>query len=120
MFAPLHCKSEYSLGYGTATVEELVEAAVGYGYPAIALTDIENVYGQVRFHHAARAAGVKPITGVELRAGYSADSCGVKSGRLILLARNRAGYAALCRIVTARRLGLRAFGQSGNQAIDSS
>src|SRR5687768_2638195 len=103
MFVPLHVKCDYSAGYGTASVEVLCRRAAEYGYPALALTDVENLYGQVRFHAAAREYGIKPITGVELRAGYGPGELGRKSGRLVLLARNRNGYESLCRIITARR-----------------
>src|SRR3954451_18670618 len=70
MLACLHTKSEHSPGYGTATIEGLVHRAVALGYGAAALTDVENLYGQVKFHHAARQCGLRAITGVELRAGY--------------------------------------------------
>ncbi|MFL5244785.1 MAG: DNA polymerase III subunit alpha [Gemmataceae bacterium] len=103
MFAPLHTKSDYSPGYGTASVEDLVRRAAEFGYPALALTDLENLYGQVRFHFAARQWGLKAITGVELRSGYQRATLGRKEGRLILLARDQAGYESLCRIITHRR-----------------
>ncbi len=48
MFVPLHVKNDYSLGYGTASVDEPAARAAGLGYAALALTDIENLYGQVR------------------------------------------------------------------------
>src|SRR5437870_5959576 len=103
MFAPLHTKSEHSPGYGTASVDELLRRAAEYGYPALALTDVENFYGQVKFHHAARLLGVKPITGVELRSGYGPGTLGRKQRRLVVLARDRAGYESLCRIISRRR-----------------
>jgi DNA polymerase III alpha subunit len=102
MFVPLHVKSHFSAGEGTATVEELVAAAAARGTPALALTDVENLYGQVRFHHAARAAGLKAISGVELRAGHGPHRRGRREGRLVLLARDETGYRALCRIVSRR------------------
>src|SRR5436190_18215187 len=108
MFIPLHTKSNYSPGYGTATVEELVGRAVADGYPALALTDIENLYGQPRFHEAARQHGVRPITGVELRSGYGPAALGDREERLLLLARDRSGYESICRIITARR-GTRSY-----------
>src|SRR2546423_9156745 len=86
MFVPIHTRSEYSLGCGVARVEDLARKAAESGFPAIALTDIENLYGQVKFHHAARAYGIKPITGDELRRGYGPRMPGAKPGRLILLA----------------------------------
>ncbi len=115
MFVPLHVKSEFSPGYGTASVEELVRRASAFGLPALALTDVENLYGQVRFHRAAHAYGVKPVTGLELRAGYRAGTLGHKAGRLILLARDRMGYESLCRIITRRRGKLR---QSEDDPLD--
>src|SRR5437870_5388369 len=103
MFAPLHTKSEHSPGYGTASVDELLRRAAAHGYPALALTDVENLYGQVKFHHAACLLGVKPITGVELRSGYEPRTLGRKERRLMLLARDRGGYESLCRIISRRR-----------------
>ncbi|PYM46425.1 MAG: hypothetical protein DME16_14785 [Candidatus Rokuibacteriota bacterium] len=104
MLVPLHVASQFSAGYGTASVDALVRRAAALGYRALALTDVENLYAQVRLHHAARAQGVKPITGVELRAGYGPHALGDKAGRLVLLARDRAGYESLCRIITRRRV----------------
>jgi DNA-directed DNA polymerase III PolC len=103
MFVPLHVKSEFSAGYGTAPVEALVRRVAAAGWPALALTDVENLYGQALFHRAARAHGLKAITGLELRSGFGRREAGGKRGRLVLLARDREGYASLCRIVTRRR-----------------
>ncbi|MBN1441129.1 MAG: DNA polymerase III subunit alpha [Planctomycetes bacterium] len=64
---PLHVQSHYSLRGGTASVARLVERASALGLPALALTDEENLYGQVIFHRAARQRGIRPVTGVELR-----------------------------------------------------
>ena len=103
MYAPLHIKSHYSLGDGCTPVDALVDRAAALGFPALGLTDVENLCGQVEFHQAARARGVVPITGVELRAGFGPGETGLLQGRLILLARDRRGYESLCRIVTSRR-----------------
>ncbi|MBJ6725995.1 PHP domain-containing protein [Geomesophilobacter sediminis] len=116
MFIPLHVKSDYSLGYGTASIEELVERASRLGYPALALTDIENLYGQVRFHRQCREYGIRPITGIELRSGFDLrQGVGSRHGRMVLLARNDTGYRSLCHIV-ARRRG--AVGESKEKADD--
>ena len=103
MTALLHTKSHYSLGDGCAPIAELVDRAAQRGYGALALSDVENMYGQVQFHRAARARGIKPITGVELRGGYGTSDAGRIQGRLVLLARDRRGYESLCRIITMRR-----------------
>lgn len=49
MFVPLRVKSDYSLGLGTASVEELIEAAAALGYRTLGLADLENLYGKTRF-----------------------------------------------------------------------
>jgi DNA-directed DNA polymerase III PolC len=89
---------------GTASVEALVERAAAAGLPALALTDLENLYGQVRFHHLCGERGLRAVTGVELRPGFDGRlEHGRREGRLVLLARDDAGYANLCRIVSRRR-----------------
>jgi len=103
MFIPLHTKTSHSAGYGTARVEALVRRAAKLGLPALALTDLESLHAQVQFHHAARAFGVRPITGVELRAGFGPRTFGSRAGRLVLLARDEDGYQSLCRIISRRR-----------------
>lgn len=107
MFSPLHVKSDYSLGYGTASLDELVERAAALGYRSLALTDLENLYGQVRFHYLCRQHGIRPITGVELRPGFDGRRFpGTRAGRLVLLAADETGYRNLCRIVSRRRGGV--------------
>ena len=102
MLVPLHVKSDFSLGYGTAGVEELAAAAT-LGYQTLALTDLENLCGQVRFHHECRCRGLRPLTGIELGPGFHGRQTGSRAGRVVLLAADRAGYASLCRLVAHRR-----------------
>lgn len=118
MVIPLHVKSEHSLGLGTSSVAELVDRAVELGIGALALSDLENLYGQVKFHHACRAAGIRAITGVELRPGFGgARPLGSRSGRLVLLARDRSGYERLCSVITRRRAG-RHLGEDPVESVD--
>ena len=88
----LHVHSNHSLLEGTATIRQLVARAVEYGMNTLALTDTDGLYGAIPFYEAAKAAGVRPIVGVWL------DPC-------VLLAKDREGYAQLCHVVTAVRLG---------------
>ena len=69
----------------------MVGRAVEHGMKTLALTDTGGMYGAIPFYRAAREAGINPILGVELDG-------------VVLLARNREGYSALCRIVTAYQL----------------
>ncbi len=65
-FVHLHVHTNFSFGDGAARIPELVAAAADKGMPALAATDHEGLYGAVRFYQACKAAGIKPIVGVEL------------------------------------------------------
>jgi error-prone DNA polymerase len=95
MYAELHCLSNFSFLRGASRPEELVERAAQLGYAALALTDECSVAGVVRAHVAAREHGLKLIVGAEFRLDDGL--------RCVLLARNRAGYGRLCRLITRGR-----------------
>ncbi|MEZ4572260.1 MAG: PHP domain-containing protein [Thermomicrobiales bacterium] len=81
---------------GASHVEELVLQAKALGYPALALTDHNGLYGAMEFARAARAWEIQPITGAEVT---------LASGHhLTLLAETRQGYANLCRMLTRSHL----------------
>lgn len=103
--AAIHVKSHYSFGVGTACVEALVQRARAGGHAALALTDLESLQGQIELHQRCRTAGLRAITGVELREGFGPGRPGTKRGRLLLVARNHRGYAALCRVLARRHSG---------------
>jgi len=93
--AALTCRSHYSLLRGSVPVQRLVEKAKEYGYAAVALADVNSIYGAVDFYKTAEQVNIKPILGVEIL---------TDSSSAILLAENDAGYKNLCRITTARNL----------------
>ncbi|MFN2228866.1 MAG: DNA polymerase III subunit alpha, partial [Anaerolineae bacterium] len=104
-YVELHCHSYYSLLDGSSSPEALVERAAALGYPALALTDHNGLYGIVRFCRAAIDHGVKPIVGAEV----TLDD----GGHLTLLAETQAGYANLCRLISAGQLA----GQKGEPRL---
>ena len=63
-FIHLRTNSEFSISRGLLRVKELVDAAVKYKMPAIALTDLNNFFGLVKFISYAESKGVKPILAV--------------------------------------------------------
>ena len=65
-YVELHCHSAYSFLDGASHPEELAARAAELGYEALALTDHDGVYGSLEFAHAAKAFGVRPITGAEV------------------------------------------------------
>ena len=127
-FVHLHVASGFSMRYGTATPEALVERAAQQRQPVLALTDRDGLYGAVRFTTAAAAAGVAPVLGVDLAVGPDVSDGRTSGGtartpvrggpvrdprhpRVTVLARGRAagvspgvGWAALCRLVTDTHL----------------
>ena len=65
-YIELHAHSGYSFLDGASHPEELIIRARELGYPALALTDHDGVYGSMEFARAAREAGIQPITGAEI------------------------------------------------------
>ncbi len=131
-YVPLWCKSNGSFLEGASHPEELVEQAAALGLHAIALTDRDGVYGIVRAHQHVterREQGreMHLLVGAQVTVGAEAESTPdtatvrlkpdatyVKSkpdathreapSTIVLLAQDRAGYANLCRLLTAGRL----------------
>src|SRR4029079_17183398 len=90
-YVELHAHSSYSFLCGSSLPEELALQAAELGYPALALTDHDGVYGSLEFAHAAKHFGVRPITGAEVSVG---------GAPITLLWETQHGYANLCRILT--------------------
>ena len=101
-FVHLQVRSHYSMMRGAASLEALCLAARRRGMRALALTDVNGLYGAVRFWEIARDAGLQPILGAEVTAP---DPRRAERGeRATLLVRDRGGFRNLCRILTRRHL----------------
>jgi len=94
IFTHLRVHSEYSIVDGLVRIDDLVKAAVKDSQPALAVTDLANMFCLVRFYKAARGKGVKPIVGVD--AWITNDDNRDKPHRLLILAKNHTGYLQLC------------------------
>src|ERR687895_1586080 len=97
-FVHLRLHSEYSVSDGIVRLDQAVQRAADDGMPALALTDLANLFGLVKFYSAARAAGVKPIIGADCWLQNEADRD--KPYRLLLLCASRAGYLRLCELLS--------------------
>ncbi|MGW7489241.1 DNA polymerase III subunit alpha [Streptomyces sp. NPDC054786] len=124
-FTHLHTASGFSLRYGASHPERLAERAAERGMDALALTDRDGLSGAVRFAKAAAEAGIRPLFGTELAVAEHASGPAagtatarrrtpVRGGafldesaaRAVFLARDgAAGWAALCRLVSAAHAG---------------
>jgi DNA polymerase-3 subunit alpha len=97
-FVHLRLHSEYSVSDGIVRLDEAVSRAAADGMPALALTDLANLFGLVKFYGAARAAGVKPIIGADCWLQNPGDRD--KPVRMLLLCASRAGYLRLCDLLS--------------------
>jgi len=121
MFVHLHVHTPYSFLDGGSEIESLVRTAAEQGCPALAMTDHNNLCGVVKFVAACEAYGMRPILGAEITVGPNmgeergdrreggesaaggtlGETFGGIGTHLTLLARNRAEYATLCRLLSA-------------------
>ncbi len=97
-FVHLRLHSEFSITDGIVRIDEAVARAAADGMPALAITDLANVFGMVKFYKAARAAGVKPVIGCDV--WITNESERDKPHRLLLLTQSRAGYLRLSELLT--------------------
>ncbi len=97
-FVHLRLHSEYSISDGMLRVDGAVSAAKKDGMPAVALTDLNNVFGLIKFYKTARGAGLKPVVGCDIYISNDADRD--RPHRLLLLCQSRDGYLLLCRLLS--------------------
>ena len=109
-FCHLHTHSDFSLLHGLAKIDDLLDAAERDGMDAIAITDLNAIYGAVDFTVKAKERGIKAIIGAEILvtphdmhvvSGAAQDK---QAFSLVLLVENTRGYKNLLRIITAAQL----------------
>ncbi len=108
-FVHLRVHSEYSLVDGLVKIKALVAKTVAESMPAVALSDLNNLFGLIKFFKAARGAGIKPIIATDF---YLDDE---EPTIFTAIAMNAEGYANL-RVLISR--GWRE-GQRNDQAYVS-
>ena len=99
MFVHLRLHTEFSIVDGTNRVDDVVQAAADDGQPALAITDLNNLFGAIKFYKAAQAKGVKPLIGADVwvQATGREDA---PLARLLLLVQNQQGYLNLCELLS--------------------
>jgi len=96
-FVHLRLHSEYSISDGVTRIKPACAKAAEDQMPALALTDLANLFGMVKFYQAARGAGLKPIIGCDVWVSRDKPD---QPSRLLLLVQNRVGYLRLCAWLT--------------------
>ncbi len=97
-YAELHARSAFSMLDGASTPEDLVRHAADLGIEALALTDLDDLGGAVRFTEACDEHGVRPILGAEVTID--------RGGTVVLLCEDTRGWSNLARLITRARSGL--------------
>ncbi len=100
MFVHLRIHTEFSVVDGTNRIDEIVKAAASDQQPALAITDLSNLFGTVKFYKEARKAGVKPLIGADVWVQVPAREAAAPAARLLLLVQNRQGYLNLSELIT--------------------
>jgi len=98
MFVHLRLHTEFSVVDGTNRIDEVVKAAAADRQPALAITDLNNLFGAVKFYKEARGKGVKPVLGAEV----FLEGLGAEIGaltRIVLLVQNTEGYLHLSELL---------------------
>ncbi len=96
-FVHLRVHSEYSIVDGLVRIDDVIKAAAKDKQPALAVTDLANLFGMVKFYKAARGKGMKPIAGCDV--WITNDNDRDKPTRMLLLVKNRQGYLQLCELL---------------------
>jgi len=108
MFVHLRLHTEFSVVDGTNRIDDIVKSAASDGQPALAITDLSNLFGAIKFYKEARKRGVKPIIATEIWLEGLGKDVGVLS-RLVLLVQNKQGYLNLSEMLA------RAWTQQGSK-----
>ncbi len=124
-YVELHLHTHYSFLDGASAPADLAARAADLGMPALAITDHQGLYGAVKFRNACRDYGIQPIYGAEVAVGGSPPAAAAgdrvkmgagpqpaggsiavdpPAGHLTLLATSAAGWASLCRMLSAAGL----------------
>ena len=105
-FTQLHNHSQYSVLQATTNINNLCKRAAEYGMPAVAVTDLGNMYAAFQFTRSAMGAGIKPIVGSEVfvaeeykRLQFTKDDPDLRRP-IVLLAKDKAAYHNLSKIVS--------------------
>ena len=109
-FVHLRTHTEYSVVDGTLRIDAAAAAARADGQGALAITDLNNLFGAVKFYSACRKKGVKPLIGVDVWMESPAVAAAAiqpalggatdkNPSRLLLLVQTQQGYLNLCQLL---------------------
>ncbi len=112
-FVHLRVKSAYSLLEGAVRPKELAGLCQDAGTPAVAVTDVNNLFGVFEITETLIKAGIQPIVGTLLSVEFAPRSplqtgSRKKPPHVALLVQNEAGYLNLTRLLSSAYLDVEA------------
>lgn len=96
-FAHLRLHTEFSISDGLVTIQPLIARLQELQMPAVAITDLANLFGLIKFYTASLKSGIKPLCGCDVRV---IDAERNSETRLVLLVKNHAGYLNLTILIS--------------------
>ncbi len=100
MFVHLRIHTEFSVVDGTNRIDEIVGAAAADQQAALAITDLSNLFGTIKFYKECRSKGVKPLIGADVWVQVPGKDASAPPARLLLLVQNHRGYLNLSELLT--------------------
>src|SRR6478609_8882548 len=97
-FVHLRTHTEFSVVDGTLRVDDAAASAARDGQVALAITDLANLFGGIKFYNACRKKGVKPILGADC--WLEPEGSDKQPSRLLLLVQSKQGYLNLCELLS--------------------
>ena len=98
-FIHLRSHSSFSLSSGAIQISKLIDLAIADNQPALAITDINNMFGALEFSDTALKKGLQPIIGSQV---IIKDDIGL--GEVVILAKNKIGYNHLTKLISNAHL----------------
>ena len=109
-FVHLHIHTQYSLLDGACHLDRLIDKAVKFKLPALAITDHGNLYGAIKFYNLCMEKGIKPIIGCEMylapdsRFNREYRNLAESNYHIVLLAKDEEGYKNLIKLASAAHM----------------
>jgi len=107
-FIHLRVHSAYSLSNGAIKIKDLLSLCNKFKMPAVAITDVNNIFGAMEFSELAKESGTQPIIGCQISINYdfernkldSIKSPNISSAPMVFLVKNKTGYKNLLKLLS--------------------
>ncbi|ADM89667.1 putative DNA polymerase III, alpha subunit [Candidatus Zinderia insecticola CARI] len=97
-FTHLRLHTEYSIVDSLVKINEIIKLAKKDKQESLAITDLSNIFGAIKFYKESIKNGIKPIIGCDLFIENKINK--KKPFRLLILSKNYNGYLQLCKLIS--------------------